>query len=245
MLTGGSGVGKTLMFRELIQKLGRDEFVGIATDARLAPLDGLQARVIPAWLEPGLSKESRKVRADLIWEKIRQVGTDLEVAAKSSRVKMPKVLGFDGITNLGDILQSKHIIRGKSTYTNWGEYADDVLGLIGFFRGLQVKGLFRVFTCVTVPGEKDSLGRTPPELLIGTAGQLAPKHVYRFIDYHFHMDSFFDPKHEWAGPDGVVRRFQTCELDGVASKGAPGLSTPFMRASLWEVYRRVILKEQS
>jgi hypothetical protein len=254
LVTGETGSGKTLSIRPLIEYLGVDEVLIVATDPRLAPLDGLGARVIPAWIEPGAEGLELKNAAAAAWEKIQALSKDLIAAVKNPKVQVPKALVFDGLSNFGDIHQSRLAqADGVVSERGWGQIGNGILNFTGFIRGLQLRGLFRVLTCTTGP-TRDSkggiitgpTGQPMQRLYIGTGGRLAPDHIVRYIDYMFHTTAYYGgPTAEGAGPDGMVRKFQTCTADGVTAKGAPQLPTPFMSADLAEVYRRVIEGKKS
>ena len=249
LVTGETGSGKTLSIRPLIEYLGRDEVLIVATDPRLAPLDGLKARVIPAWITPGSEGLDLKNAAIAAYEKIQATMRDLIAAARSPRVRVPKAFIFDGLSNLGDIHQARLALAdGQLSERLWGQIGKSILDFAGFIRGLQLKGMFRVMTCTTGP-VRDAKGGLIPgptgqplqRLYIGTGGRMGPDHIVRYIDYMFHVSAYYGgPQAEGGTPDGMVRRFQTCTADGVVAKGAPQLPTPFMKADLAEVYRRVI-----
>ncbi len=247
LVTGETGSGKTLSLRPLIEYLGRDEVLIIATDPRLAPLDGLKARVIPAWIKPGLEGLELKNAAVAAWERIQSTARDLIAAANNPKVRIPKVIAFDGLSNLGDIMQAR-LAGGDGVVSerSWGIVGGDILKFVGFVRGLQFKGLFRVMTCTTGPtrGAKGEIltgptGTPLQRLYIGTGGRMAPDHILRFTDYMFHVTASYAGQ-DSTSPDKMTRKFQTCTADGVVAKGAPQLPTPFMNADLAEVYRRVI-----
>lgn len=247
LVSGESGAGKTLSLRNLIKMLGRDNVLILATDPRLAPLDGLNPRVLPCWITPGSEGAVLKQSAQDAHDRIMAFSKDLALAAGNPKIVVPKALVFDGISNYGDIQQARLCPPGGNlSEPQWGHVGKGMLDFIGFIRGLQIRGLFRVFTCTTGPmrGDKgqiltDPLGRPRQKFMVGTGGRMAPDHMHRFIDYHLHVDAYFDKTNPEAGPDGMVRRFQTCTADGVMAKGAPQFPTPFMKADMWEVYRLI------
>ncbi len=243
LVTGATGSGKTLALRGLIEYLGKDEVLIVATDPRLAPLEGTGAKVFEAWVEPGVQGADLKQAATEAWNKLQGFFRDLSTAAKDKDTKMPKVVVLDSLSNLGDILgYSLAPPGGQLTMAQWGEMARRALSVVTFFRGLQVDGMLRIINC-TSGLEEDDMGRKVPVIYIGLGGKMAPRHVPRYVDFQFHIEATHAPSHSWAGEDGMMRKWHTCEHDGIIAKGHPKLPTPFMKADWKEVYRIVYAKE--
>lgn len=240
LVSGPTGSGKTLSLRPLVEYLGADEILVIATDPRLAPLEGLDVPTLEAWIEPGAEGLALKNAAQAAFEKIQAMFSDIARAVKNEKVKTPKVLVFDSLSNYGDILQARLApVGGQLSMPQWGQVARDALALVQYLRGLQVRGMLRIVNC-TSGWTTDDVGRKVPELFIGTGGKMGPKHVGRYVDFQFHVEATYMPGDAMAGPDGMVRRFHTCEHDGISAKGHPALPTPYMKADWAEVYRLVM-----
>lgn len=241
LVTGPTGSGKTLAIRRLIENLGREEVLVIATDPRLAPLDGLRAKVFRAWIEPGMEGSELKAAATDAWNRLNGFLRDLIMATKSGgKDHVPKVVVLDSLSNLGDILGYKLApVGGQLSQPQWGQLAAEVMKVVTVIRGLQSGGMLRIINC-TSGWDTDDQGRKVPVMFIGMGGKLAPRHTPRFVDFQFHIESYLgnigDPM---AGPDGMVRRFHTCEHDGIMAKGHPKLPTPVMKADWWEVWQLI------
>lgn len=237
LVTGVTGSGKTLALRNLIINLGPENVVVIATDPRLAPLDGLGAKILKAWIDPKEEGAAQKQAAEAAWATIQAFHRDLGAAAENPNIEVPKVIVHDNLSNTGDIMALKTAPPGGwPSLQQWGTIGKGILNMITFYRGLQIRGLIRIINCTT-GYEEDSLGRKIPVLQIGTGGQLAPKHISRYVDYQFHIHSAYEPNAPGASPDGMLRQFQTCEMDGIIAKGSPKLPRPLMPADWWEVYK--------
>ncbi len=240
LVTGVTGSGKTLALRKLIEKLGAENVLVIATDPRLAPLDGLGARVLKAWLPSSATGAELKAAAQDAWARIASFHKDLTMAANNPKIVVPRVIVHDNISNTGDIIAARVApADGWPTMPQWGTIGLDILNMVKFYRGLQIRGLIRIINCTTGFDKDavDNMGRRVPVLQIGTGGQLAPKHISRYVDYQFHVTATYEPNNADRSTDGMFRRFQTCEMDGVIAKGSPKLPAPYMKACWWEVYK--------
>lgn len=241
---GITGSGKTLALRKLIQHVGSENVVVVATDPRLAPLDGLNVKVLKCWIEPSVSEPAEmKAAATDAWNRMQAFHRNLRAAVNNPKVVVPKYIIHDNLTNTGDILAAMIApLSGQLSQPQWGELARRALDLVTFYRGLQIRGLVRIIN-ITSGREKDEYGRSVPVLFVGMGGKLAPTHLPRKIDYMFHVEATYDPNNPLAGPDGMARTFQTCAKDGVIAKGAPQLPTPTMKADWLEVCRLVLGEE--
>lgn len=248
LVYGETGAGKTLAVRRLIKELGADNVLVIATDPRLAPLDGIGAKIVPCWVEPGLTGVDLKNKATQAWERLEAIHRDLIAAAANPGVVLPKAVVHDNLSNTGDILMwSIAKPGGQLSQPDWGTLARRVFETVTLYRGLQVRGLMRIINCTSgiatdASGRviSDAFGRAQPQLMIGTGGKLAPKHVPRKVDYQFYVDARYEPGHDDAGADGMVRQFTTCQQGAIVAKGSPQLPTPTMKACWWEVYKLVM-----
>lgn len=230
MVTGPTGSGKTLALRSLVEKLGPDSGIVIATDPRLLPLEDTGVRVLKCWMQPGMQGADLKTAAIAAWGKYEAFVRDLALAAHSPDVEVPKWIALDSITSLGDIKAAAIApANGQLSQPLWGELGRGLLHQIGYLRGLQVRGLIRIINC-TSGWEKDEMGRRTQELFMGIGGKIAPKHATRYIDLMFHVEATYAPNDPQAGPDGMKRIFHTCEHDGIVAKGHPKIPTPFCKA---------------
>jgi len=239
LVTGHTGAGKTLAFRPFIEQFGRDSCIVVATDPRLFPLEGLDARVLEAWIEPGAEGLELKRAAQAAYEKVQEFFVDLASIQSRDDVEFPKAILFDSLSNYGDIIQAKIApIGGQLSQPQWGDAGRQILNFVSWVRGFQRRGLLRVFNC-TSGWSKDDIGRQTQEIYIGTGGKMAPKYVFKHFDLMFHVESTFALGSPDAGPDGIVRKFHTCEHDGIVAKGHPNLSTPTCPADWAYVYRQI------
>lgn len=237
LVTGRTGSGKTLALRNLIKNLGKRKVVVIATDPRMAPLDGLDVKMLECWVPPAAEGAELKAAAEAAWDRIQKFHRNLAAACANPDVEVPEVVVHDNLSNTGDMLAAKFATPGQQlSQPQWGFLARSALNLATFYRGLQGRRMIRIINCTTGT-ETNEYGQKVPALFIGTGGQQAPKHFSRYVDYQFHVEATYDPTNAGADPDGMVRTFQTCEMNGVVAKGSPNLPRPYMKADWWEVYK--------
>lgn len=239
LVTGPTGSGKTLAFRHFIEQFGAENAIVVATDPRLFPLDGLDCRILEAWMEPGAEGLELKQAAARAYQKIQDFFIDLGNIQTREDVKFPLAILFDSLSNYGDIMQVKTApIGGQLSMQQWGDVGRNTLQFVSWVRGFQRRRLLRIFNC-TSGWTKDDMNRTTQELLIGMGGKMTAKYVFKHFDLMFHVESNYAPGNEAAGPDGMLRQFHTCEHDGIVAKGHPNLPTPTCPADWGYVYRQI------
>ena len=244
LVYGESGTGKTLALRSLFENLGSDSGIVIATDPRMAPLDGTNANVLKCWIEPSVSEPAAmKAAAEDAWARLTAFNADLRAAMDNPKVAVPCWIALDNLFHAGEV---KHLAMapagGKLSIPQWGDFANEMLGLVTFYRGLSKRGMLRIINCTSVweRGEKgalivDEYGRKIPKILVGTGGKVAPTLLPSKIDLMFFVTAEHRPSDPEAGKDGMVRKFQTCTAEGITAKGHPKLPTPYTPADWWDV----------